>query len=264
MALFNKQTPYEKELSSVIKKEQNFLMKRLEKKDNILNQKLAEKVPQKLQSTLNDAFYGAFWLIFEKGTGVIEKTYRKDEMERTYLVNEYADNIKQNKKTLKTFSKQATNSKTVNLLLSGASGIGMGALGIGIPDIPLFTGMIFRSIYEIALSYGFEYESEKEKYFILMLIQGAVSYGTELKKINCDVDEYMENEILPINYDKLGQIREVSAALSNELLYMKFLQGIPIVGVVGGASDAIYMKQILEYANLKYKHRFLLKRRKNI
>ena len=98
MALFNKQTPYEKELSSVIKKEQNFLMKRLEKKDNILNQKLAEKVPQKLQSTLNDAFYGAFWLIFEKGTGVIEKTYRKDEMERTYLVNEYADNIKQNKK----------------------------------------------------------------------------------------------------------------------------------------------------------------------
>ena len=42
---------------------------------------------------------------------------------------------------------------------------------------------------------------------------------------------------------------------------MKFLQGIPIVGVVGGAADAVYMKQILEYANIKYKHRFLLKRK---
>lgn len=261
MSIFNKQTPHEKELSNVIKKEQNFINKRLEKKDNILNQKLSEKVPQKLQSTLNDAFYGAFWLVFEKGTGVIEKTYNKAEKERTYQINEYADNLKNNKKTIKSFSKQASNSKNVNLLISGASGVGLGVLGIGIPDIPLFTGMLLRSIYEIALSYGFEYKSEKEKYFILKLIQGAVSYGTDLKRINNDVDYYMEYEVLPHDYEKVSFIREVSETLSNELLYMKFLQGIPVVGVVGGAADAVYMKQILEYANLKYKHRFLLKRK---
>lgn len=38
---------------------------------------------------------------------------------------------------------------------------------------------------------------------------------------------------------------------------MKFLQGIPIVGAVGGAYDVIYLKQIIEYANLKYERRFL-------
>lgn len=261
MSIFDKQTPHEKELSNVIKKEQNFINKRLEKKDNLLNQKLSGKIPQKLQSTLNDAFYGAFWFVFEKGTGVIEKTYNKSERERTYQINEYADNLKNNRKTIKTFSKQASSSKNVNLLISGASGVGLGVLGIGIPDIPLFTGMVLRSIYEVALSYGFEYESEKERYFILKLIQGAVSYSTDLKRINDEIDYYMEYEVLPHDYEKISLIREVSETLSNELLYMKFLQGIPIVGVVGGAADAVYMKQILEYANLKYKHRFLLKRK---
>lgn len=41
---------------------------------------------------------------------------------------------------------------------------------------------------------------------------------------------------------------------------MKFLQGIPVVGAVGGIYDAVYMKRITEYANLKYKKRFLMKK----
>ena len=45
--------------------------------------------------------------------------------------------------------------------------------------------------------------------------------------------------------------------MSGELLYMKFLQGIPIVGAVGGAYDFVYMKQINEYAKIKYHKRFL-------
>ena len=45
--------------------------------------------------------------------------------------------------------------------------------------------------------------------------------------------------------------------MSKELLYMKFLQGIPVVGAVGGAYDVVYLKQITEYANLKYERRFL-------
>ena len=42
---------------------------------------------------------------------------------------------------------------------------------------------------------------------------------------------------------------------------MKFLQGVPVIGAVGGAYDVVYMKQITEYANLKYKRRFLRVRR---
>ena len=43
--------------------------------------------------------------------------------------------------------------------------------------------MILRCIYEIAINYGFNYKSESEKYFILLLIEGAVSYGGHLEEV---------------------------------------------------------------------------------
>ena len=51
-------------------------------------------------------------------------------------------------------------------------------------------------------------------------------------------------------------IQETARILSGELLYMKFLQGIPIVGVVGGAFDFKYMKEITTYAEIKYRKRY--------
>ena len=38
---------------------------------------------------------------------------------------------------------------------------------------------------------------------------------------------------------------------------MKFLQGIPIVGVVGGWYNMVYMKRVNTYASLKYQRRRL-------
>ena len=51
---------------------------------------------------------------------------------------------------MRTFKKGAAASSRKNLLLSTAEGVGLGVLGIGLPDIP-FTGMILKSIYEVAL-----------------------------------------------------------------------------------------------------------------
>ena len=69
------------------------------------------------------------------------------------------------------------------------------------------------------------------------------------------------NVYLPAGYDRTEQSKKTAGALSKELLYMKFLQGLPIVGAVGGAYDVIYMKNISEYAQMKYRKRFLLSRR---
>lgn len=64
--------------------------------------------------------------------------------------------------------------------MSRRGGLGLGVLGIGLPDIALFTGLMLKSVYETALSFGFEYDSEEEKKFILRLIAGAMAYGEEL------------------------------------------------------------------------------------
>ena len=78
--------------------------------------------------------------------------------------------------------------------------------------------------------------------------------------IDEQIDHYIDSEFLPYNYDESVQIERTAAGRSKELLYMKFLQGIPVVGAVGGIYDAVYMKRITEYANLKYKKRFLMKK----
>ena len=79
MRLFDKRTPLQKEWEKLEVQEQRFLQKRSEKRESILNQKLEEKIPPKLQKTLDTAFAKAFALIFEKGTGVIEKNVSADK-----------------------------------------------------------------------------------------------------------------------------------------------------------------------------------------
>ena len=259
--MISKRSAFEAEWRKFQKKEQKFLTEREAKKDSFLNQKLAEIIPPKLQEQLDKAFAKAFRMIFEKGTGVIEKTYRKEELQNTFQINEYADEVRQTRKSLKVFEKKAEASGRINMLVSGVAGIGMGAVGVGLPDVLVFTGVILRSVYEIALNYGYDYESEGERRFLLLLIEGAVSYGTDMRAVDSLIDDYIQRGEVPEDYKEEWQIEQTAAGLSGELLYMKFLQGIPIVGAVGGAYDVVYLKKITEYANLKYKKRFLMKKK---
>lgn len=249
---------HEKELKQLLAKEQRFLAKRRNKKESTVNRLLADKVPDKLQSTINMAFSKAFSLIFDKGTPIIEMTYKKDELEKDFQIDLYSARIRGTKKSLKKLSNKADIAGGVNLAVSGASGIGMGLLGMGLPDIPVFTAMILRCVYEVAIHYGYDYETEKEKYFILLLIEGAVSYGSHLDEVNKKIDDFIREPKLPLKYTRNQQIINTSSMLSTELLYMKFLQGIPIVGAVGGAYDVKYMNSISQYSRMKYQKRFLM------
>lgn len=244
-----------------MKKEQRFLEKRQQKKETALNRLLSEKVPEKLQHTLDAAFEKAFYLIFEKGTGIIEKTYPKEKLKKEFKVNLYADQVYGTRKTLQVFGKKAGRSGARNLAVSGIAGVGMGILGIGLPDIPVFTGMLLKCVYETALHFGYDYRTESEKYFVLLLIEGAVSYGEHLKEVEKKINAFIQTPALPEGYRQEEQVKNTSRMLSKELLYMKFLQGIPVAGAVGGAYDAVYMKQISGYAKMKYQKRFLSERK---
>jgi len=258
--MFRRKTPLERELEALANRERRFMEQRRAQKEGALNRLLAEKVPDKLQHTLDTAFNKAFALMFEKGVGLIEKTYDREALRREYNVRSYADGLHSTRKTLRAFSKEAGRSGNINLALSGVSGVGLGILGIGLPDIPLFTGMCLKCIYETALNYGFDYTSEAEKYFVLLLIEGAVSYGGHLEEVDGKIEEFIAKGTPSGGFSLKKQMAKASDALSRELLYMKFLQGIPIVGAVGGAFDAVYMRRISQYAKLKYQKRFLLGR----
>lgn len=88
-----KSTPFQKEWEKLEKQEMTYLQKRKEKVDSKLNQLLEKKVPANLQNTLDSAFSKAFYVIFEKGTGVIEKTYKRENLQKTYQINEFTAQV---------------------------------------------------------------------------------------------------------------------------------------------------------------------------
>lgn len=250
------QNQIEKEYARLIKAEGSFIEHNLHVKTAAWQEKISRFVPEKLSETLDNAFFKAFELIFEKGTGIIEKTYNREKKEQDYKINEFAADLKNNRKSLRAFGKQASASKNINMAISTVEGVGMGVLGMGLPDIPVFLAVLLKSIYEIALSYGFHYDTEEEQIFILKMIETALCHEEALVKGNVELNSWMK-EPKAFDISRTEQIRKTSDALSNELLYLKFVQGMPVVGVVGGLSDMVYQKKITDYVAIKYKRRFL-------
>jgi hypothetical protein len=82
--------------------------------------------------------------------------------------------------------------------------------------------------------------------------------GDDMIRANKDVNRLIREGLSSDDSTVDERIKEAAVALAHALLLMKFLQNIPVVGAVGGASDFIYMERISDYAVLKYQRRFLV------
>ena len=137
----------------------------------------------------------------------------------------------------------------------------MGLFGIALPDIPLFTAMMLKSVYETAESYGFPCEGEAEQMYALRVIEAALSCGEELKARNRALDLYAQTGIWPNATEWEQQIKATSRQLSEAVLLGKTLQNVPLIGAAGGAGDAVCLGRVQKYAAIKYQKRFLIRRR---
>lgn len=245
-----------KEWEQLLKSEQRIIQKQVKKGPSFLEEKLAKYVPEKLQGMLDEAFYKAFEVIFQHGTEIIEKTYHKEEEQRQYQVNEYAVNLQKDKKSMRAFQKQAGRTTRKNMAVSAVASVGFGLAGLGLPDIPFFTSLMLKSIYEIALSYGYTYDSEKERLFILKLIEASICRGEKMQELDAQINRFLVHG-QEFSETEQEQLKKTAQALSEEMLYLKFIQGTPVVGLAGGCSDILYLNQITAYAALKYRKRFL-------
>jgi hypothetical protein len=224
--------------------------------------KIQDKIPDKLRSTLDKAFYKGFQLIFEKGSPYIEKTYNKEKIELEHDINNFALDKKFNRKYMKKLDKQSKQSKLLNSSFSVLEGGILGLLGIGLPDIPLFLSVIVKTIYEVALSYGYQYDTPEERTYLLLLICGAITKGEQQLEFDKDLEllgEKIDHNIVDdLSLEK--QMKDTAHVLSDSLLTAKFIQGIPIVGAIGGAVNYNILNKIGKYAGIKYKKRYLQKK----
>lgn len=253
----------DRELRKLKKQENKILIKKENKiiKNKLapLSDKIEEKIPEKLKETLENAFYNGFKLVLEKGSKHIEKLYNKDKIQLEHDINNYALDKKVTKKALKLMDSQSKKSGLINSTITTMEGVGLGVLGIGLPDIPLFISMILKTIYEVSLSYGFNYEKEEEKVYILNLINVVLSSGEEKIFYNEKMNnmEYKIDHNLGINSELNLEIKNTSKLLSENLLMAKFVQGLPIVGVLGGITNWKVINKISKYARVRYKKRYL-------
>lgn len=249
---------WEKEWAGCIRRESAYLNKNYVKKENWVQKNFSEKIPDQLNDTLYSAFSISFRTILEKGSLAIEKTMNLDELEKDYKINSYAYDLKQDAKTLRKFSTQAKLSNLNNVIFSGVKGASLGVLGIGLPDIPILITSILRGIYKVSAKYGYEFNTPAEQFFILTIIQTAFASGRKLENNNTTLNEFIQNYTIPASFDKEEKIDDIAQLLSAELIAIKFVQGVPLVGAVGGIYDAFFVDRVLKYANLKYNRRFLL------
>lgn len=248
----------ERELKRIEIQERNLEGKTgfIDKKIDSLMERVENKIPEDLRGKLETAFYKAFGIVFEKGMGVINKTYDKKTMNMDFRA--YKSIIDKDSEALIHLRKKLDRSLKKDVVLTAFEGTGLGILGIGLPDIPVFIGVILRSIYKIASTYGFDCSDDNERCYILKLITGAMSSGEGRKRTDIQIKrmEYLiDNNMYEGDLDR--EMKRTAGVLTNELLTYKFVQGLTFVGVIGGYTNVKVFRRIIKYAHIKYERRCL-------
>ncbi len=242
-------SPAERELFLTEHRESRLLERR--SMPNPIKAKLYEIAPAKLRASLNAGFAAAFALVFNKGTELIEKTYRAEELAFDYEVNEYILSRRDERRSLRRMDAPAKRAGLVNGVFAAAESVGMGVFGIGVPDLPVFVAALLRGVYQTALCYGFGYDSEEERVYILRLIRTALCPDSERAAANAELEAGGTGEGLD------AEMRLAAETLSDAVLVEKLVQCVPVVGVAGGLASTAVFARVSALASVKYKLRRL-------
>ena len=69
---------------------------------------------------------------------------------------------------------------------------------------------------------------------------------------------YQAGEKTQQSYNAKSEIEDTSKVFATDMLVLKLIQGLPVVGVVGGVFNPVYYNKIMNYVRLKYHKRYLL------
>ena len=234
---------WQREWARQLREENRWRRKALHRQPGELQARIAEKVPERVRDTL-------------AGEPLLRRTASpKAEARRLARAEEQL-------RTPERFSSVRGTGRSAVFSAAAASavrGSGLGLLGIGLPDIPLFAASLLRSLGQIARGYGYITSTRRERR-IMLLALAALTGGMEYPALSDQLDQALSGtELTGLSEQELAD--RVAGKLAEELLAAKFLQGIPLAGAVGGVLDSRLTARLLDYAALKYNRRFLLDHR---
>lgn len=268
MLMNDKTRLIKKELEKTIKQEKRYLQKDLKLifEDQVSNitENINKKLPFDVKEKFNEAFRKGFSYVFDKGVKHIEKTYNKEKLLNGYLKDTELFNIENKKRNLLAVEKKVRKKGLLNKGISTIEGAAVGFMGIitALADVPIFISVIIKQLNETALHYGFNYNTDKERVYMLKIIamsiaekEAKIYLSKEIDKIGYSLDT---NHSIEVYLEE--SIRETSSNLSEFMTTAILLQSIPVAGFIfGGLNNYQFINHITKAANLKYKKRYLYK-----
>lgn len=86
-----------------------------------------------------------------------------------------------------------------------------------------------------------------------------LKFNEQVDNLGKKIDKKEANEV-----DLEELIRTTANILAEAMLTAKFIQGMPVVGLVGGVVNYRLIRKIGKYAKLKYKKRYLYSKARDI
>ncbi|MDO4923610.1 MAG: EcsC family protein [Peptococcaceae bacterium] len=220
---------------------------------------LEEKIPDKLEETLRKAFVGAFKAVFRGGKTLIDKTYDSEALEAEHraMLDDIAE--KGDRSLLKKLRRSGGKRHLKAMGVATTEGVGLGLLGIGIPDVPILIANLIRLCTMSAKSHGVDVDCEAEQLYMLLLIE-LVAEPTEAReavneKLNQLSKAIDQGEHVHMNLSE--QMTKTAEALATAMLFSHFVMGLPIIGVAGGLYNTVIVSQLHQLAEIKYQMRLL-------
>lgn len=239
--------------------EDPFWKKAVSKTTGSVKAKIEDKIPEKLEDTLNKAFTAAFKMVFQEGKVLIKKTYNEETLKSEYADKRVGVQTKGDRSLIKKLRRPAEKRYFKSLGVAATEGVGLGLLGIGLPDIPILIGNTIRTCTVSAQSHGLDTDRKDEQVYMLMMIRLAAMPVEERTAVNRQLDALGDaiDSGKEIFLDLETEMKETSERLSMTLLFSRFVMGLPVVGVAGGLYNPVIVSQLHQLAEVKYEARLL-------
>lgn len=239
--------------------EDPFWKKAVSKTTGSVKAKIEDKIPEKLEDTLNKAFTAAFKMVFQEGKILIKKTYNEETLKSEYADKRVGVQTKGDRSLIKKLRRPAEKRYFKSLGVAATEGVGLGLIGIGLPDIPILIGNMIRTCTVSAHSHGLDTDRKDEQVYMLMMIRLAAMPVEERTAFNSQLDALGDaiDSGKEIFLDLEAEMKETSERLSMTLLFSRFVMGLPVVGVAGGLYNPVIVSQLHQLAEVKYEARLL-------
>ena len=250
------------QLALTQEQEKELFEARLKEPGKGLQEKAREKAPQKVMDKVRTALIKGFILIFTKATPAIEAAggLKKKKLKADLNISSLDKGVSLG--AIQRIDDAAAGTASTNKEITTVEGAVMGLFGWGPQDSPIFLAVILKSIYEVAVSYGFDYTDNAEKRYIIALMNAALADPFDKVALSETCDEVGlaidlgDGDGSEISEDEL---QEAAEKIADSILILKVLMMIKVAGTFSAVTNYKMVKQVTEYAKIKYRQRFLFR-----